>query len=355
MLVRAAAQANLNTIVIDCFADSDTQRLSTRCYRVKSLAIEDIQSVVNSIKDDCCFCIYGSGFEAHAESLTFLETQFQLMGNSATTFKALQNKHHFFQRLTQLNIPFPAVLFPSKNSDLLTTNSARDYLIKPFNSLGGMNINKINTTETYDLNASAYYYQQYIDGQSLSVLFVANGKQAVIIGFNQQWTRPDSFVFAGIINHPTVSITYQQKLHHWINQLTNYYGLVGLGSLDFMIDEHQCYVLEINPRPSASMLLYQHDLLAIHGLACQGQLNTAMIFQPEMYSAYQIIYAVSKIKIPDNMQWPVYCCSLPPAKTIINPQQPICSMIVSGTDPNYLLEDLQRKQTLLFTQLSETL
>ncbi len=359
MLTQAASHIGLNVIAIDCFADVDTQTLAIQTYQVKSLAINDITTVIESLDEHIIECFYGAGFEAFPESLYFLETRFQLLGNSATVFNQLQNKLDFFQRLQQLNITHPRVLFASENNNTSKIQKKAPYLIKPFNSLGGIDIQFIKHNIVYYPLKNTHYYQQYLSGQSLSVLFVANGKHATIIGFNQQWTLPQSFVFAGIINHVNLSVTHQHKVSEWANKLTLSYNLLGLCSLDFIYYKNKCYLLEINPRPPASMQLYQKNLLTIHyqtcqGYACQGQLEPFIYSTNKRYTAYQIIYAINKITIPLNMKWPTYCCNLPQSNVIINQKQPICSIITNGIDSQSLLEDLTDKQNHLFTQINQT-
>ncbi|MCK4494029.1 MAG: ATP-grasp domain-containing protein, partial [Methylococcales bacterium] len=333
-------------------ADCDTKALAHNYYQVKSLAPKDIQNLINTIKNQLSLCIYGSGFEAYPESLSLLESQFQLIGNSSKVFNALQNKPLFFRRLQHLNISFPNVIFTLENN--IHKNKITNYLIKPFDSLGGLNIQAININNSNNLCHPRHYYQKHIEGQSMSVLFVADGKQAIIIGFNQQWTVENSFLFSGVINHVELPVFHQKKLYSWISKLTLSYKLQGLCSLDFIFYKNKCYVLEINPRPPASKQLYEKYLLKNHYLACLGQLGKVTIPQYKTYTAYQIIYATTKIKIPSQMKWPKYCCSLPQKNTIINKGQPICSMILNGINPQSLLEDLQNKQYLFFTQISET-
>lgn len=354
MLAQAAHNIGLKTVVIDGSIGSDTQALATQYYQVKSLTQQAIKPIVALLKNQVSTCIYGSGFETSPDSLFFLEKHFQLLGNSSQVFKALQNKPQFFQQLQQLDIAFPKVFFNPEHIPVHKDKKAINYLIKPFNSIGGYNIQHAKVADINKLKHSQYYYQHYINGESMSVLFVANGQQATIIGFNKQWTNPSSFIFVGIINHAKLSITHQQTLRDWTQKLTVHYALLGLCSLDFILYKDKCYLLEINPRPSASMRLYGKNLLKMHYLACQGQLEPSLISNNKTYTAYQIVYAIIKIKIPLNMKWPQYCCSLPQAETIIDKGNPLCSLIVSGKNPKTLREDLQQKQHSLFTQLSET-
>ncbi|MDQ7091803.1 MAG: ATP-grasp domain-containing protein [Methylococcales bacterium] len=352
MLAQAACHIGLNVITIDCFADQDTQALAVQSYRVDSLAINALKNCIDRLENKFNECLYGSGFELYPESLIFLETRFKLIGNSSRIFNALQNKHQFFKRLQALTILFPPVFFPTKNK-LQPKFKTQPYLIKPHNNVGGMNIHSATTYNVNPLTILNYYYQKKIAGQAMSALFAANGQHALIMGFNQQWSCPNSFVFSGIMNHTTLSHQHRNKLHHWINRLTKRYQLRGLCSLDFIFYRHHCYVLEINPRPPASMALYPKNLLNIHLLACQGQLDKTLIIKDPLYRVYQIIYSHVKLQIPPYFKWADYCCNLPAAGMIIGKGEPICSMIISGKNPKRLLDDLNDKQLLLFTQISE--
>jgi predicted ATP-grasp superfamily ATP-dependent carboligase len=343
MLAQAARNSGFIPYVIDCYADQDTQQLAENYQKVPSLSWTDLSSVVGYFKQQYGITrlIYGSGFESHSESLVFLAQYFEILGNSLGVFIALQNKRDFFQRLQQLNINHPKVSFSfPKHSD--------SWLTKPQDSQGGLNIRWAKKPA----HPTNFYYQRYLKGQSLSVLFLANGKQARIIGFNQQLTTSfdnQPFVFAGIINHAELSLEQQQTLANWVNKLTQSYGLHGLNSLDFILSENVCYVLEINPRPPASMQLYDSDLLRWHidSQDLSGFKNLEGLHHS--YKAYQILYAQKTIQIPEQMQWSGGCVDLPSAGAIISKGQPICSIIASGEDLAQLLNALHLKKSLLST------
>jgi methenyltetrahydromethanopterin cyclohydrolase len=345
MLVQAARNADIKPYVIDCYADLDTQHLA-KCYKqINSLSIADLTPAIKFFKQlNITQVVYGSGFESYSDSLIFLAQHFKILGNSPETFIALQNKRDFFQRLQQLNINYPEIRFT-------VPNGCENWLIKPQHSQGGLNIRWAEKLA----HPTDFYYQRYIQGEPLSVLFIANGKQAQIIGFNQQLTTSfenQPFVFAGIINHAELSPTQQQTLVTWVNQLTSAYSLCGLNSLDFMLCDGICYVLEINARPPASMQLYDADLLTahIHSTDLSGFKNLKGLENShKTYKAYQIFYAPKQIEISPQIQWPEGCVDLPAIGAIINKEQPICSIIVSGKNLVELLGNLHLQKSFLST------
>ena len=344
MLAQAARNSGYIPFVIDCYGDVDTQNLAEHACQVESLSIENLHAAIDFFKQqNITKLIYGSGFEAYPDSLFFLAKHFEIMGNSPETFVALHNKMDFFQQLSYLKISFPEVQFSSPNT-------LEDWLIKPNQSQGGLNIHFLNKTNLN--NHGNVYYQRYIHGKSLSVLFLANGKVANIIGFNTQFFTPfknQPFVFSGIMNYAELPL--KKRLIKWIQQLTQLYSLRGLNSLDFIFANHCCYLLEINPRPPASMQLYEADLIHAHIQACAGKW-TKRILKSDKTRLYHILYAEQETRIPENMHWTNVCVDIPQNGTTISAGQPICSMIVEPENADLLWAEVAIHTKIILQQLS---
>ncbi|MEY4767399.1 MAG: hypothetical protein RL637_38 [Pseudomonadota bacterium] len=346
MLAQATRNIDCIPLVIDCYADQDTQDLAYAYWRVSNFAWTHLSPLIQFIK--CSYqpryLIYGSGFEQHLNSLHYLANNFEIIGNSALIYQHLNKSPRLFQQLDQCNITYPEIRWALPKTDL------SQWLIKPIYSSGGIGIRYANSQ--FALNQSIYY-QRYIRGDNLSVLFIANGQQAKIIGINRQFiTKLDStrpFIFSGIINNICLPIQQQQLLMLWINQLTAVYRLSGLNSLDFILSNHRCYFLELNPRISASMQLYDADLLRLHLQAYYGKLTN--IDKINLHKMYQIFYAPQSCMIPKQMNWPENCVDIPVAETLINRGQPLCSVIVSATTIKQIYLQIRRIKQRLFQQL----
>lgn len=346
MLSQLARQAGFKVLAIDCFADVDTCDIALEYCQVPSLALTDIKAAIDYLveKYSVTYAVNGSGFERFVESLDYLHHQLTLFGNRRSTYQALQNKSEFFQLLDDLKIKYPEVSF---SVPVQTDN----WLYKPFLHEGGQGIGFVRPNQE---NIHRQYYQRYIDGQAGSVLFLADGKQSEIIGFNRQWTERQSdagyFLFAGVINYFELSPEQYRLIESWLKKLVTVYALTGINCLDFIIYQNQCYVLEINPRPSASIQLYDMDMVVAHIKACQGQLTQFRPVSPT-YSAYQIIYANSAIKIPYNMRWPKWCADIPNSNVLIGAGQPVCSIIAHDKKPQQVFKLLLNRQHFIKNQL----
>jgi methenyltetrahydromethanopterin cyclohydrolase len=350
MLAQAAYQIGLKPIVIDVFADIDTQYFAHHFIKIPSLATTHlIDSVEECIKRySLTHVLYGSGFEYYPESLRYLSNRLEILGNQYPTFKTLQEKSLFFSTLDVFEISYPKVSFSMPEY-------ADAWLIKPMKGQGGIGIRRVLKGHK---ESGAVYWQKLQDGNQYSVLFLADGKQAQVIGFNTQWSENLSanaeFIFSGIINSCDLTDEYKQIVIGWLVKLVPAFGLQGLNSLDFIQGGDGCiYVLEINPRPSASMQLYDADLLGKHILACKGVLAHDLTIQTRIVG-YQIIYAEYDVIIPQQFLWPSDVVDIPKAGALINKGQPICSIIAHAKKSQLVFEQLAIKHQQLIKNLEGT-
>lgn len=339
MLAQLAYKNSLSALVIDQFADADTQYYARDFVQVPSLAKEHLIPAIDYFVQ--CYgvihAIYGSGFETYPDSLTYLNNRLVVLGNSPDTFIKLLDKRTFFSTLDDLKIPYPETTFDPPDS-------AVDWLVKPMRGQGGVGVMRYQPDREL---ATDDYFQKYQPGASYSVLFLTNGQQSQVIGFNRQWTIDLSeyqpFIFSGIINSCDLLTEQKALVTGWLMQLGPILCLKGLNSLDFICSGKQSYLLEINPRPSASMQLYDDNLLIRHIQSIQGCLSVNRVDQSG-YAAYQVVYAERDIKIPESFNWPDGCLDLPEPGALIRTGQPICSMIAHQNNAQSVLQALQITQ-----------
>ena len=338
MLAQAAKNAGLKPLVIDLFADLDTQDYAEAFKRVPSLAKNHLTSAIDYFIEHYTVkhFIYGSGFEYYPESLRYLSGRLLVLGNPPDTFVKLHDKPVFFSRLDQLNIPYPDVCF-------IAPTSADNWLVKPMQAQGGLGIKRDHPKS---FTESAVYWQKYQAGTQHSVLFLADGKAARVIGFNTQWAvnlgKSQEFIFSGIINSCDLLEPQKERITNWLKELVPVFTLQGLNSLDFIQAGDQSLVLEINPRPSASMQLYDANLLIGHIKACLGELTD--YGSQEDFTGYQIVHAKQDVIINDGFEWPSWCMDLPESGVTCRAGQPICSIIAHQNEAQSVINELLIKQ-----------
>ncbi|AFJ03334.1 ATP-grasp domain protein [Methylophaga frappieri] len=153
------------------------------------------------------------------------------------------------------------------------------------------------------------------------------------MSFNEQICRNTSqhdFQLLAITNQLDLDTAQQRLLTDYCQQLTEALSLRGFCSLDFIIDKQgQIHILEINPRPSASMqcLPITWPLIQWHLDACQGQLPSlpALPVCPPQLLYY--CFTARPIRIPDQFNWPANCHDLPPVGQRIPENHILCSFL----------------------------
>ncbi len=331
MLANAVRSAGYLPLVIDLFADQDTEALAQQVWQVKNMSLSVIRESVENLllSYEIQWVIYGSGVENYPETLEYLAGRFSVTGNDFSVNRQLIANKAFFTRLDDLNIQHPDVQFYAPE------NSA-GWLIKPTNHVGGLGITRCSRSAE-----DGEYYQQFFQGEAASVLFCADGEQFTLIGFHRQWTvAQDNFAFAGIMIDASLAEEHQKTVRDWLKKLVSYYHLKGLASLDFIYNDTECYFLEINPRPPASMMLYPElDLLTAHRT---GRLTFTK--EDSTIRALQIVYAKQQCQVRQGIEWPEWSFDRPKCNTRIQVDEPICSIMAQGTTVEQTFSLLKGKQ-----------
>jgi len=345
MLTQAAARCRLKPLAIDLYADLDIQGYAVCHRKIPSLAWTHLAQAVAFFMSHypVSYAVYGSGFEDHPDSLRQLAECLPLTGNPPEVFARLNDKADFFSTLSRLTIPFPETRF--------TVPPDGDWLVKPKRGQGGLGIKRHGK----GFDHPDCYWQSYQAGVPHSTLFLADGDRVKIVGFNRQWTTGlgggQEFVFSGIINHAEIPEALQSTIRGWVEKLVLEFSLRGLNSLDFILAGERAYILEINPRVSASMQLYDADLLRQHIEASRQPLDFCREAGQKDYRAYQVVYAPEDVRIPDGFIWPDGCMDLPATGVCCRKDQPICSIIAHHSRPDVVLRQLERLRQTLFNTL----
>ena len=358
ILAKSAYSGGWSPWVIDFYGDRDTCRYSEKYKQVtnsKENTLDNaiIGAIASMTDNKEAALIVGSGFDGRPNLIGFLRQHYAHYGNAAQTIKKVKQPDSFFPLLDRLQIPYPAIRFSKPMRK-------EGWLLKYSGGEGGRGVwpaGEINPPQ----GATKFYYQRRLQGQGGSVLFLADGEKHCIIGFNSQWTTAvDSrypFQFGGIANWIDLSDDQRQRLDCYIADIVRAISLKGLNSLDFIVDGERCVILEINPRPSASMDLYDehfhHGLVDAHIRACQGDLQSQC--HCVNLKATSIVFARESLTVPYGQDWPEWSADRPKGGTVIAAFQPLCSVSASGDDPHDVMRKLKRRRTEIVKQLNPQL
>lgn len=347
-LARSAHAAMIPVTVLDVFCDADTQLWANAASRVGNISsgidyrrmLELADSLCPSPR--CTGLVYGAGFESAPGVIADLSQGRVLFGNEPEVLAAINTPEHFFATLDRLGVPFPAVrLLPPDNPD--------GWLAKRVGASGGAHVQPAQRVTGQD----GYYFQRKVPGRVMSVLFMANGREAQVVGVSEQWqtgTKARPYSYAGAVSQQRVSDTLYSAFRQLVGSLTQEWKLRGLNSVDLVVSGDEFNVLEVNARPVATAELYDNErrgsLFKQHLAACCGAELPARHRSERMY-AQQVVYAERDLHVPDFFTWPVWCSDKPAAGSTVRRGEPVCTVHGSGNSLFAVNGFLQRRTSFI--------
>lgn len=326
--VRAAAASGRHVIAADVFCDLDTQKSADESirlgYRNGGFVAEDVRSLLLPRVSGSVGFVFGSGFESQPELLDDFANRGVYFGNNAETVRALKSPDRFFSLLAGMGIPYPGyVLDPPVDPE--------GWLAKSVGGSGGTHIRVATADHT-----ARHYYQRVVEGLPVSLLFAADGNSISEIGFNLQLLSPAQgmpYRYGGAVSRWSVPASVQDRMRNAAESITRVVGLRGLNSIDCLVDGEQLWVLEVNPRLSATFSLYDAEfegarLFEAHLQACNGLLPQCLPQEPSQ--AHLIYYAPFDFAVPAAMTWPEWVADIPEAASRCEAQQPLCTVKASA-------------------------
>ena len=362
--IEAAVKAGFKVTAIDGFADAQTLALAEKTITVEfdaqGFKSEALLRAVEQLElHQYLGFVYGSGFDAQPELLQIIATNLPILGNSVETLSAV-NSLDFFKVLQKLDITYPPIFHAIPNTS--SSNPAKQYLKKHTGGCGGSHIQVISVHEKLsNLQKNKNYIQQYIKGRSVSLLFVARAKTIEIIGFNEQWLNGSAsmpFRYGGAVSHIDLPEVVPKQLIQAAEKLTMEFGLLGLNSLDAIIDGEVAYVLEVNPRLSATFDLYEDaDLFDRHIEAVLNVDDVEEVGSPQKNpssKAHAIVYADKNTTVPRDFDWPEWATDTPASQNEaidIQAEQPICTVTAYGPNAEIAKQLVFARVKMLLTTL----
>lgn len=351
-LAASAKRAGYKVCVADCFNDEDTKSFSESVYQLRfhddGFEAEELlnhtQEVISRYPN--AKLVIGSGFESIPELLDSLAKIAPVISNSKESIAALKNPLRFFTMLDKSAINHPETLFSRPNS-------LNKYLIKKAGGTGGDHVNWCDQIDFEE--DSNCYFQEYISGVVLSVVFLANGTEARIVGHNQQLQSNEfadmPFLYQGAISLDRNTFENRDVIESIINKITRETGLKGLCGLDYIVNEAgEIVVIEVNPRPPATFELHevQQPFFDAHIACFDGKLFDckSQNGNEQLQKGYAILYAKENMMISDKVKWPSWVKDRPSSGKVIAARFPVCTVHAEDIS-------LDKVKTILFNRLQQ--
>ncbi len=350
-LAAAARRAGERVLVLDLFADEDTARYAERSIRVPAegsgFARHALLAAVDGLAPVARGLVYGAGFEHDPSLLEALARRVRLLGNTPETVASVKDPRRLAGLLGRLGLPHPEIRSTPPAS------GETGWLSKQAGGSGGSHV----AVATGAAAAPGRYFQRQMRGRSLSALFVADGRAARVLGFSEQWVAPAAdapFRYGGCTGPVTPPPRLARAIAEGCDALVVATGLVGLNSLDLLVEEERFSIIEVNPRPGATLDLFDGrggvSLWRLHLAALQGRLpRVATASAPARAAA--ILYAPSAVAIPRGMIWPRWTADRETPGRTVPCDAPICTVRAAAASAAAARAQVERRAGQLLARL----
>jgi predicted ATP-grasp superfamily ATP-dependent carboligase len=284
---------------------------------------------------------YTSNFENYPGAVDLLATGRVLLGNSSATLARSRNPIELMRLVERGGFATPKIRVTVPSGP----GAHRSWLLKPRRSGGGHGIRVWRPNEPVPRSR---YLQQQIPGRVGSITFAADGHAAVVLGYSRQLVAERrlgayGFRYSGsLLGTPTSRLFPRQQevletAQAMAALLTRELHLVGLNGLDFVAHRGVPYLLEVNPRYSASMELLERgqglSMFEIHAEASRGALPTVR-GTAELVQGKAIVFARHDVVLGDTRAWlrDRSLADIPHPGEHIRRGRPICTVFAQGRD-----------------------
>ena len=333
ILAGAAQRAGYMPLVADLYGDDDTRAFAARTMRLpgslrrapgRAALLRTLDRLSEGAQP--IGLTYGSGFESRPALLDAAAERFHLLGNRGATVRRLKEPRAFAALCRDCAVPHPDIATHLPEGE-------DGWLEKRAGGTGGGHVRPARPGRVHPPR----YVQRRIAGEPVSALFLADGRgRTLVLGFSEQWTTAapgHPFCWGGAARPARLHPTLAAAMEAAVGRLAAATGLAGLNTADFLVRPDGYDLLEINPRPGASLDVFadrEGRLFQWHVEACRdGRLpRTPPLFRGAAASA--VAYARRAITLRDGFPWPDWAAERQRAGNPVTEGGPLCIVLAEA-------------------------
>ena len=372
-IAESAARAGFDVTAIDAFADLDqhpgVRALSLpRDFDVEFSAAAAARAAASV---DATAAAYVSNFENHPTAVEELGRGRSLWGNSPEVLRRARDPWFITSALRTHGLPALALAAKSQtpNAKSQWNLAGSAWMIKPLASGGGHHVRPWVPGEPVPDRS---YVQELVDGVSGSIVFVAAKGRAVPLGVSRQIVGDRAFGSAGYrycgnilasAGEPGFAADTRRMAQALADAVAAECDLIGVNGIDFVVRDGLPYLVEVNPRWTASMELVERahgiSMFAVHADACEAA-TLPPAFDDEARVRAEvvgkaIVFARHDVTIGDSRRWLAddSIRDVPHPGERIGGGRPVCTMLASGANADACYDALVRRAQGIYRELGE--
>jgi predicted ATP-grasp superfamily ATP-dependent carboligase len=276
----SAVAAGWRVHAADLFGDLDLAAVTEASVRVRDAPGGYPAALVDAVRafPPAPICYVGA-VENHPEVIRAVAADRRLLGSPPEAIAAVRDPWSLRELVRAAGLECP-----ESRRDPAGLPTDGSYLRKPLAGAGGRGI--VPWDSAADAASVACHWQRRVVGESWSAAFAISAVGGRCIGASLQlmgrpWCHARPFAYCGSIDVPLAMVP--GRLRDGLAALApalSGCGLRGLVGVDFMVDAAGTpWVVEVNPRPTASMELLERatgeSIAAAHVSACGGPVPAA--------------------------------------------------------------------------------
>ncbi|MDH5788759.1 MAG: ATP-grasp domain-containing protein, partial [Candidatus Bathyarchaeota archaeon] len=232
-------------------------------------------------------------------------------------------------------------------------------VVKPFRGFGGAGVREARNVQELkqafrdaSLFDNKVLIQEYISGTPASASSMSFTDNAVVLTLNEQLLgmhevgQREPFGYCGNVVPLSVTAAIKDACKNVVEKAVLHFGLVGSNGVDLVISEEGVpYVIEVNPRFQGTLECVEQvlrtNIVETHVKACvQGILPTTAK-KTSSFCVRLILFAPQRLVASDlNTFDGVRDIPLP--RVIIEEGEPVCSVVVEGTNRDLSLRKVRK-------------
>jgi len=346
----SAARAGFRPRCLDLFADADLAALcpAARFDPDHDRDAHDLERLAAA--SGCDAWLYVGSMEARPDLVERISRVVPLLGVGADVLRQIRDPWVVADVLRGHGLATPALRRVADG-----TPTVGHWLAKSTATAGGLGARRGDDPG----DVPSTHFQEFIAGPTFSGLFVAAGGRARLVGTARQFPGVPGapFLYRGGVAPWPVSERATSELRRVGEALAARFGLIGLFGVDFVLADDRPWVLEVNPRYTASVELfeyvYRRAIMRDHVRACvEGDVGVeAGSGGSGVAAGKRVVYARRRLTFPaiappplgDGFRAPSFA-DVPRAGATIEAGGPVLTVLARARTPEACLARLDRME-----------
>jgi uncharacterized protein len=326
MLASLAVADGYEAVAIDRFGDFDLRAIAPGATAPTSAGLA---SLAEAIEADAV--VYGAGFENRPDLVARLAQSRELLGTPPELLAAVRDPWEVGAAARAAGAHAPE----TRSVDEVTAAGAAGgvWLRKPARGGGGRGVRRWAGGGL----APTEILQRRIEGLSCSAVAIGDGTRAAVLGLTEQLHRRPGYGWVGNVTPPRLLgaelAELDGQLRRVCDEVAARFGVRGAFSVDAVWDGRHAWVLEVNPRPPASLELFGPGCFEAH---VRGVRNVALPtaagpLATRCAKVKLVLFADRDLDAPDPGWWPAPLVrDIPHAGETIRRGAPVCTLVSDG-------------------------